>query len=131
MEESIFKSPWFQNLVVPIIFLVIGILANRLGRKDSDKTPLVNLWAAGTTILLMSLVATISDLGRANVTDITNLIWIVVFLVMLFISIDFDRYGSWERDEEGLPTDCKHIVRGIVAPNIIGISLFIGYRYLA
>lgn len=130
MKESMLRALWFQNFVVPILFLVVGVLANRLGRKDGDSSPPLNLCAAGTSILLMSLAATFTDLGRVSTQDTTILIWILVFMVMLFISIDFDRYGSWERDNEGYPTNRKHFMKGIVAPNIIGISLFIGYRFV-
>lgn len=128
MEDNLFKSFLFQSIIVPVLFVGIGIITNRLGRKDGDQNPIKNLWAVGTSILLMSLVATISDLGRISAPDLNILVWVVVFLFTLLVSLDFDRYGSWERDRDGNITAKKHLVKGIIAPNLIGISLFIAYR---
>ena len=69
--NSFFSDPRFHIVGIPILFVIIGVLANRLGRKDNDNSPPQNLWAVGTTLLLMSLGTVFADMRTAIHTDIS------------------------------------------------------------
>ena len=43
----------FQAIAIPIAFLLIGVYAKRLGRRDGDDAPRLNDWAVATSILLL------------------------------------------------------------------------------
>ena len=120
------------NVVTPLIFVVIGILANRLGRKDGDNTPALNYFAVGTSVLIMSLASILSDIQVDSAGVISGSFgWITFYILFVFVSIDIDRYTSWERCSSGLPTNKKHIFRGVILPNTIGVGAFCLYRFMA
>lgn len=56
------QSPWFQVIAPPIGFLLIGMFAKRLGRRDGNDSPHINDWAVSTTVLLMTLGKVAADL---------------------------------------------------------------------
>ena len=116
------------SLLVPLVFVVIGVLASRLGRRDNDSSPMRNHFAVATSVILMSLATAISDLGLGGALDSYILVWILGYLVLLWISVDFDRFSSWERDESGLPTDRKNLWKGIIGPNTVAVGAFFLYR---
>ena len=126
--ESFLLSSWYSNIVLPILFVILGVLANRLGRQDNDVNPKRNLWAVGTPVLLMSLGTLLSEIGKSESNIQAHSIWLTIFLFLLFLSIDIDRYGSWVRDEEGNPTNYKKVFTGIICPDIISVIAFYIYR---
>jgi hypothetical protein len=52
---NIVASAGFQVAAVPLVLMLVGVFAKRLGRRDGDESPRRNDWAVGTTVLLMLL----------------------------------------------------------------------------
>lgn len=120
------------NFVIPLVFVAIGVFANRLGRQDGDSTPRINYFAVGTTVFIMSLATILAEVKITSLGALEgNFGWISIYLLCVFVSIDIDRYSSWKRCSAGLPTNEKHLWRGIVLPNALGIAAFCLYRYMA
>ena len=74
--------------MVPLAFLIIGVLARRLGRRDGDDTPRRNDWAAATTVLLMGMGKIAGDLLEAasRQADTLNIVlWMLGLLFATFI----------------------------------------------
>jgi hypothetical protein len=127
--HSLITSRVFQVLGVPITFMLIGVFAKRLGRRDGDSAPRRNDWAVATTILLMTLGVITGDLLRVTpgkTADLTA--WLVGILLVIFISIDHDRYRSWV-STASTTTDTKRMLMGIVLPDIAAIFVFAAYQY--
>lgn len=121
------------RIIIPFIFIAIGILSVRLGRKDGDKSPMKNTLCVGTSVMLMCLSVIISDgISQLKSQSISpsGSYWafLIILILLIFWSIDNDRYDSWERDDDGRPTDGKKLWRGILAPNILAILIFVGYQ---
>jgi hypothetical protein len=128
----------FYSIGVPLVFVGLSVAAKRLGRQDWDAGPMINLFAVSTSTVLMSLATAISDLGRVFAGAYSStasseyiLFWIVIFLALLLVSIDFDRYGSWDRDAEGKPTGKKRLGKGVLGPNAVVVVAFVAYRLTA
>jgi len=120
------------NIVTPLIFVTVGIYANRLGRKDGDDTPKINYFAVGTSVFIMSLATILADIHVNEEGGVEGSFgWIVIYLLCIFVSIDLDRYSSWGRCDQGLPTNKKHLWRGVVFPNALGVFAFCLYRFMA
>lgn len=120
---------YLVSLLIPIAFIVIGILAARLGRRDGDTSPLGNTYAVGTSVAIMCLSTAIVECFKApSGSRETFLYWILIFSLFTWWSTDRDRYSSWERDQNGEPTDKKDTTQGIVVPNIVAIVLFVTYQ---
>ena len=102
------------------------MIARRLGRRDGDDSCQLNDWAVGTSVLLMAFSVILSDLR--NINNLSNiadhLTYVIGILCVIFLSIDHDRYRSWERDTKGLPINKKKIWLGIVFPNLACVSVF-------
>ena len=121
-------SPLFQVLILPIILMLVGVMARRLGRRDNDDSPRRNDWAVGTTVLLMMIGVVLADF-RAPQADVTSLpSWLGGLLLLTFLSLDHDRYRSWERDPNGHPDKQKRVIFGIVLPDIIALAVFGAYQ---
>lgn len=129
--EDLLATSSFHIVGVPLIFVLIGVFANRLGRRDGDKAPSVNDWSVGTTTLLTALGAIAADLPNATPTgDFSSFAgWFSAVLLILFISIDNDRFRSWERNNLGIPTGRKHLWWGVMLPNLLSCAIFIAYQY--
>ena len=126
---KLFASATFQTFGVPIVFVVTGILAKGLGLRDGDSSPKRNLCAIATSVFLMSFGTILTDMRKADPPQIPDHIsWAVVILVLLFASVQVDRYVSWVRDANGRPTDCKHMFWGIFLPDVVSIFIFALYR---
>ena len=120
------------NVVTPLVFVAVGVYANRLGRKDGDETPKINYFAVGTSVFIMSLATILADIHFNEQGYVEgNFGWVAVYLLCIFVSIDVDRYSSWVRCDQGLPTEKKHLWRGVVFPNSLGIIAFCLYRFMA
>jgi hypothetical protein len=129
--QNLLATPAFHIIGVPLIFVLIGVFANRLGRRDGDDAPKLNDWSVGTTTLLTALGAIAADLPTAksggSISSFSG--WFTGVLFMLFISIDNDRFRSWKRDGKGLPTHKKHLLWGVVLPVIFSCTIFVAYQY--
>jgi len=54
--------------------------------------------------------------------------WLVGILLCVFLSIDHDRFRSWERDSRGLPTETKRMFVGVILPDLLALALFTFYQ---
>lgn len=123
------SSPGFRIVGVPILLMMVGLFAQRLGRRDNDPSPRRNDWAVATTVLLMALGVVLDDLwGSVGSKVTTTLAWLIGLLVAIFFSIDHDRYGSWLRTPDGKPTDRKSVFLGIFLPNLLSLIIFWIYQ---
>jgi len=131
---------------VPLVFTVIGAFASRLGRRDGDNSPRRNHWAVGTSVILMSTATIIASMGASlavggkagagsshtvaapsSLPPAMDFVWLLGFLVLMWLSVDMDRFSSWVRDDEGKPTGKKSVLRGIVLQNAIAVGAFALY----
>jgi len=102
----------------------IGVYARRLGRRDNDPSPRRDDWAVNTTILLMALGAAFADLRAGASIIAVRIAWVLGILFAVFVSINHDRFESWERDEKGLPLHKKRLFFGIVLPDLCSLVIF-------
>ncbi|HEY3138589.1 MAG TPA: hypothetical protein VGL29_21370, partial [Blastocatellia bacterium] len=88
--EKILASWWVQIGGIPLLLMLVGVFAKRLGRRDGDDSPRINDWAVGTTILLMVLGAALVDLRNVGgASDLGGRLgWLVGILLTVFVSID-------------------------------------------
>ncbi len=134
MHLNLTSTQWLQVIILPILFVVIGMLAKRLGRKDGDDSPRINDWAVSTSIILMTFGKIAADLvefeGKTNPNVQTHnpVWWLFGVLLTIFISIEHDRFRSWKKDENGLITKEKSLFVGIILPNFASIMVFISYH---
>lgn len=134
MIHNALASPAFKIFAIPVIFLILGVLSNRVGRRDGDTTPRQNDWAVGTKTLLMTLSKIASDLeGSTSTTNPELIAWLVGIFFFLFISVDHDRFRSWELARTlgtaQQATDKKDIFLGVILPDVVALGLFISYQY--
>jgi hypothetical protein len=121
---------WLSVGGVPLALLLAGMLARRLGRRDGDATPCWNDWALSTAILLMLLGIVLADLRLTGARAIELSFWLVGVLTMIFMSLNNDRYSSWNRTSgvvDGTPTQ-KHWFWGVIFPDSVGLTVFVLYQ---
>ena len=117
------------SVLIPMIFVGVGVCAARLGRRDGDSSPQINSFAVGTTVAIMCLSTAIVSLFDAPLGQREHLLWWVVgFIVLAFWSIDRDRYASWDRDQFGKPTETKHLWRGVIMPILVTTGLYAAFH---
>src|SRR5437660_11835680 len=119
---KIVTSAWFQVAVVPLILMMVGVFAKRLGRRDGDNRPRRNDWAVGTTVLLMVLGTILGDIRTAQARVAELLGWLVGVLCTTFLSLDHDRFRSWERNSQGLPARNKRLFVGVILPDVLCLA---------
>ncbi len=118
-------SFWFQVVGIPIVLMLIGVLATGLGRRDGDDSPRLNDWAVGTTLLLMVLGTILGDIGTAKAQLPVLVVWLIGVLFTVFLSLTYDRYYSWERDQTtGRPGNRKRLLVGVIVPDILCLLIF-------
>lgn len=126
---NLLGNAWVQVTLVPLLLLLVGVFARRLGRRDGDKSPRGNDWAVGTTLLLMVLGTILGDIRAPNASVTVSLMWLIGVLCTAFLSLDHDRYRSWKRDAAtGVPTEEKRIWVGIIFPDILCLCVFGFYQ---
>ena len=121
----------FQILVLPVILLLIGVFAKRLGKRDGDDSPGLNDWAVSTTVLLMTFSKVSADipLVSQDLRELTETIfWLFGILFVIFLSIDHDRFRSWVKDATGHPTKDKRLFIGVLWPDVLSILVFSAYQ---
>jgi MFS family permease len=130
MFPSILSNPWFHVIGIPIIFVFIGVFANRLGRRSNDESPMKNDWAIATTVLLMALGAIAADLRQTTTgaVALNSVGWAFLILFFVFVSIDHDRYRSWESDNNGEQSNSKRTLTGIILPDLLSLTIFVVYQ---
>ena len=121
---QIVGSAWFQVGVIPLALMIIGVFANRLGRRDGDESPRINDWAVNTTILLMVLGTILGDIGTEPGRLLNSLGWLIGVLVAAFVSLNHDRFNSWHRGQNGLPLNSKRLFAGVIWPDILCLLIF-------
>jgi cytochrome c biogenesis factor len=112
---NIVASPWFHVAVVPLVLMLVGVFAKRLGRRDGDDSSRRNDWAVGTTVLLMLLGTILGDIRTAQGQILEPVTWLIGVLFTVFISIDHDRFRSWELDPQGNPLRDKRMFIGVIS----------------
>jgi hypothetical protein len=126
---EIIGNRYFQIFGVPMVFMLIGVFAKRLGRRDGDQAPRRNDWAVATTILLMTFGVIAADLRLASAASLPELAgWLVGMVFVTLISIDHDRYRSWQK-VGGLASDRKNMFSGIILPDVVAVLVFSAYQY--
>lgn len=134
MNIMINYGQWMQAVLVPLIFVFLGLFAKQLGRRDGDNTPPINDWAVGTSIVLMTISHISADLLAFEETDKKISTSVLVFILLLFFflySIYHDRNRSWKKDKQtGIKTGEKSLFVGVLLPNLISVILFIIYQLL-
>lgn len=123
-----FASNSFHVVVVPLLFVAIGIIANRLGRRDNDDSPKVNDFAIGTSTILMGIGSVFADLKAKPDDAVTAVGWLAGMIVILMVSINNDRFSSWTRDANGFPTKEKHPWKGVILPGLGALLVFVMYQ---
>jgi len=121
---------WLNVGGVPLALLLAGMLARKLGRRDGDATPGWNDWALSTAILLMLLGIVLADLRLTTAKAPELSYWLAGVLTMILISINNDRYSSWNRSRgivNGAPTE-KHWFWGVILPDTVGLAVFALYQ---
>jgi hypothetical protein len=128
--RDVLTSHWFQVGGIPLILMVLGVTAKRLGRRDGDDSPHLNDCAVGTSIFLMLLGADLTDFRSvSSPSDLVPLLsWLVGILLTTFLSIDHDRYRSWLREANGLPSKKKRFWVGVFFPNVLALAIFASYQ---
>ncbi len=126
---KVVASAWFQVAVVPLMLMMVGVFAKRLGRRDGDNSPRSNDWAVGTTILLMLLGTVLGDLRTAQGRTSELLAWLIGVLFTAFLSLDHDRFRSWKRNDKGLPQKEKRLFVGVVLPDLLVLGSFVFTRH--
>ena len=124
-----FTNPWFHAIGAPIVSIFIGVGANLLGLRDSDKAPKRNCLAVGTAIFLMMVGLILADMREhiRNPNTIESCTgWIMVLLFMLFFSLVNDRFFSWKEDKNGEYQ--KRLFFGILIPTIMACAVLILYQ---
>jgi hypothetical protein len=128
--------PIAEVVVIPVLLMLVGVLARRLGRRDGgDDTPRINDAAVCTTMLLMCLTKIVAGLEGAahqncegGVDVIAGLRWLILIMASLFFSVDHDRYRSWKLNARRRPTGIKRPLVGIVLPNSLSLVAFCTYQ---
>lgn len=132
MNAAFNTDQLLQVITLPIMFVVIGMLAKRLGKRDGDDAPRINDWAVSTSIILMTFSKIAGDLveyENENKHSPVPVWCLYLILLFLFFSIEHDRFKSWKMDKQsGTLTKEKKLLCGIIIPNIISILLFAIYQ---
>src|ERR1700754_2465092 len=107
MNIMINYGQWLQAVLVPLTFVLLGLFAKQLGRRDGDDARLINDLAVGTSIFLMTISHISVDLFASEETGkkISKTLGWFFFILLLFLgSVYNDRNSSWKKDKQ---TDIK------------------------
>lgn len=117
----------FYYLGVPLVFVILGILAKWLGRRDHETALHRNELAVGTSVFVMTTGKVFSDLCGPNPHVATLFLWAFCLLVCVYGSSGVDRHLSWVRID-GVVTNEKHWWYGIILPDFVALSIFVVYQ---
>lgn len=128
----IIQANWQAIFLLPICFLVAGILAKYAGRRDNDSKPHPNDLAVNTTLLLMALskisgdfVDTLTKKPNEPVSTLAGpFYWIFGVTTLLLFSMVLDRFWSWRKSNP----ENKAFWRGILLPDATCLIIFASYQ---
>lgn len=124
------KSTLFGSYVLPLIFVILGVVVNLLGRRDNSRHIFRNDLAVGSTVCLLSISTVFSDVHYASSDQLAEFLgWLLLMIAVLLGSLLNDRFGSWDRDGNGDPLEVKRWFFGIILPIAVSCALFIIYKY--
>jgi hypothetical protein len=116
---------FFRIIGIPILFLILGVIFKLLGRHNNDETSLRDSFAVSTTLMLMILSKSSSDIYARPLSQETLVLfsWILTILIITGASVAWDRYKSWEPNSKK-----KSLKKGIIWPDLIAFTMFISYQ---
>ena len=125
---------WMPVIGLPICFVLIGVFARKLGKRDGDDSPRINDWAVNTAVLMMTFAKVAGDCvdyhlsvnkkpGGENVFW-----WLFGVLLSIFVSIEHDRFRSWKKDKNGVILKEKRLIIGVIVPDLLAVSIFAAYQ---
>ncbi len=126
---DIFSRDSFHFIVVPLLFIIVGLTVSVLSKHSKETTHPRNYLAIGTTTLLMTLGLVFGDLYSNTDENVSGEIvnWILIIIVILLSSASNDRYTSWVLDNNKNPVK-KAIFMGIIFPNLVSVVVLVYYR---
>jgi hypothetical protein len=120
-------SPLNESLTLAAVFVVVGILAKYAARRDNDPSPKINELAVSTSISLMTLSKIFSDLLSAAIPSHETLLFAAIGFGGILFFVVMERFTSWHVTQS---PPKKKIWIGIVAPDVIAISVLFLYYWL-
>src|SRR3954469_13894982 len=123
---NVLATPQFRIWGIPIIFVLVGAYAKRLGRRDGDSSPWWDNWAVATSTLLMTVGTIVADIQRQGAKSNELVAWLVGVLFLVFVSVEHERFRSWRVDNRGAVIR-KPIV-GVLIPNLVSVVIFMAYQ---
>ncbi|MDJ0822403.1 MAG: hypothetical protein QNJ09_11430 [Paracoccaceae bacterium] len=130
--DNIIFSDGFNAYALPFVFVLLGVLANLLGKPDSQKHVYRNDFAVCSTVLLLSISTVFADAhafqNSAEATAEAFLSWVLILVFCLMLSLVHDRITSWIDEANGTPTYRKHLLWGIWLPNVVSVVIFMVYK---
>jgi membrane protein YdbS with pleckstrin-like domain len=124
--SSVLATPQFRIWCIPIIFVLVGAYAKRLGRRDGDNSPWWENWAVATSTLLMTVGTIVADIQRQTANSRELVAWLVGVLLFVFVSVEHERFRSWRLDGSGVAIR-KPIV-GVLIPDMVSVVIFVAYQ---
>lgn len=122
-------SPLQEALILAVIFVVSGILAKLLGRRDNDPSPKINELAVSTSVSLMTLSKIFSDIFTSTAPSHWALLAAAIGFSGPLLFAVIDRYVSWHAVPANQPAK-KKIWLGIVGPNLLALCILFLYYWL-
>jgi hypothetical protein len=122
---SLLASPGLRIVGIPVAFVLVGAYARRLARRDNDSSPWWESWAVGTSTLLMTIGTIVADLQRKGAKADELVVWLVGVLLIVFASVDHDRFRSW-KTEDGVAM--RRPIVGVLIPDLLSMATFMAYQ---
>lgn len=132
--SNFLSSDVFNTYLLPLVFVLLGVLANMLGKKDGQQHDFSTDLAVGSTVFLLSISTVFADmyasrkLAQPPPLD-AFFAWLMFFLVLLLASLVNDRFNSWVKDGQGRKLERKHGIWGVGVPVILSFGFFVLYKW--
>ncbi len=131
-------------LLIPLLFVGIGVCARLLGRYDGNPSPKRENFAVATPMLLMTFSTIVADLVQlANNASapgsglIPTVTWLVAVFFLLFAYLTFERYLCFTVEDTSTntgtnanmaPRTVRRPIVGILVPDLVSLGVFIAYQ---